>query len=362
MEQHKIDQTPLSRIRTWIWAILMFGLIGAALGYATSGTNPIRYTSTAKVLISPYSVSVLDYKPATLNLSGDQVVIATQMELMNSPQVLDRVAMAILDAVAGTALADQLPKDTVALRNFIAADLSIRRVSAAEIIEISFTATDPNLAALVSNEVVAQFLLTQRMERASELDRIASALEARVESLARDAEAAENAASQARLAANRSAEIQNSALPAVIGNLTQGLAALEDLMDDAENADPEQSLAEMRRIMTESIAQLQDIATPIDTSAEAQPVETGRLQTLIREAEVKSNLHREMLQRLLEVRELGGFLSDDARLVAPAVPPTAPSTFQPEVVAALGFIAFTLFATLIAVVVRSLSRPGRAWA
>lgn len=293
LEQDELSPTPLMWVRKWMWFILLFGLIGAAIGYATRIGNRPMFTATAQILVSPYSLSVLNYTPATLNLSGDKVVIETQMQMLRSPEMLDHVASAVRDAAPGIDSTVMLPENPALLREFIANTLSIRQMSAAEIIEVSFSAEDPELAALVANEVAARFLQVQRETKVEELEKIGAAVEKRVEASALAAEAADRA-----------------------------------------------------------LAEAQD-------SGQAK---TGHLSTLSREAEVKANLHREMLQRLLEIRELANFPSEDAKLISAAMPPATPSNIRPEIIAVMGFLAFALFGILVAATAGPAGGPTRDWA
>jgi uncharacterized protein involved in exopolysaccharide biosynthesis len=350
--------TPFSLIRKRFLAILAFSLIGAVLGWGTGVGNRDMFTSTALLLVSPYSLSVLDYAPASLNLSSDQVVIDTQMQLLRSPSTLDRVAKALVDAPAGSGA---LPTSPAGLREFIASNLNVRRVSSADIIEVSFSAADPDLAAFIANEVVSQFLQGQREAKTAELERIGTEIERRVAVLADSAQAADLEVAKARQAEAPDLAGEKDTLLRAIARLEQGMATLDDLVDGPDLVDAQTTLQDTRTALSDALSNLNTLNASSAT-ADATRSSPEVLSTLVREAEVKANVHREMLQRLLEVRELANFVPDDARLVAPAVPSLTPSSIPPIVIAVMGLLAFALLGTLLAVTVATGVRPEKEWA
>ncbi len=362
MEQTVRSTTPISNIRKRIVAIFMFSLLGAAVGWGTTAANRDMYTSTALILVSPYSLSVLTYEPASLNLSGDQVVIDTQMQLMRSPQTLDRVAQVLLESGPQTGQALDYPETPALLREYLANNLSIRRVNAAEIVEVSFSANDPELAAFVANEVVTQFLQTQRETKAADLERVGAELELRVAVLAQAAQAADLAVIEARGDQASARDAEKDRLSQAMASLNLGLASLEDAGASADPVATETALEDTRAALSSALSDLAVLVGSDGSTAEPAQDGTGSLATLVREAEVKANVHREMLQRLLEIRELGNFLPDDARQVAAAVPSGTSSSIPPIVIAVMGFLAFAVFGTLVAATAGSVGRPAKDWA
>lgn len=359
-EDDALDQvddyrSPLSGFRARIAAVLLFAVIGAAVSYASASNRAPMFTSTALLLSSPSTVSILDYKPATLNLTGDRVVLETHIQLLRSPATLDRVAAVLLERGAGNG-ADVLPDSPVLLREYLANNLRIRRVNATEILEISFTATDPDLAAFIANEVVTQFLESQREAKAAELERIAAAVDARVAALAGAAEAAE----AALISARQDTTEAESPSAALLADVTTRLEARLTTLDDLGGAptDSGATLNATRAALTETLADLRELA---EAGGPTETVDTS-IGSLVREAEVKAAMHRDMLKRAREVQELSYFTPDDMRVVASAVPAATSSSIPPLVVAAVGFLAFFLLGSLLAVTLGAGRRLGQEWA
>lgn len=340
------------------WAILLFALLGAAIGWGASLGSRATYTSSAVVLVSPYSLSVLEYEPAALNLSGDQVVLDTQIQLIQSPQTLERVAQALPQAASGAGLAEALPADPVELREYLANNLSVRRVNSADMIEVSFDAADAELAAIVANEVVNQFLLAQREAKAAELERVGESVAQRAAALAEEAQAAELAVNEARTAGGADEATAGTALADAIAKLELGLSSL-DQMDPLESNGG--ALQGTRAALSGALLDLNLLSVSAPPAAEGVQDNSVQISALVREAEVKANMHREMLQRQLEIRELANFVPEDARLVAAALPAAQPSNLPPAVLAVMGFLAFGLLGTLIAATTMRGTRSEEGW-
>ncbi|MDP3647384.1 hypothetical protein [Tabrizicola sp.] len=368
LEQVEVHTTPLSLIRNRIGAILAFGVFGAAIGFGTGVSNPDTYTSTASLLVSPYSLSVLNYEPASLDLSGDNVVLDTQVQLLRSAQTLDRVAKVLLADPAKAGPVAKLPTSEAQLRQVIASNLSVRRVNSADIIEVSFSAEDPDFAAFVANEVVAQFLQGQRDVKAADLQKVGDEVERRVAILAQSAQAADLKVAEARGAQASVTADEKQALDQAVASLEKGIALIDELVADSTLAAAEAPLDDTRTALASALSDLTALTGPGELAGEQTGEQTGELAqpsnlpTLVREAEVTAKVHREMLQRLFEIRELSNFVSDDARLVAPAVAPATPSSIPPAVIAAIGFLSFFLFALLVAATVKTGARPEKEWA
>lgn len=357
LDQADVHRSRLPSFRARFAAVLLFAAVGAAASYATTLNRVPVFTSTALLLSSPSTVSILDYKPATLNLTGDRVVLETHIQLLRSPTTLDRVVAVLLERGPGNE-ADALPDSPILLREYLANNLRIRRVNATEILEISFSATDPDLAAFIANEVVTQFLESQREAKVAELDRIAAAVDARVAALASAAEAAEAAVVRARQDMT-GAEAPSAALLAdVTTRLEERLTALDDPGDGGTPADAGATLNASRAALNETLAALRKVA---EAGGSTGTGDAG-IGSLVREAEVKAAMHRDMLKRALEVRELSYFTPDDMRLVASAVPAVTSSSIPPLVVSAVGFLAFFLLGSLLAITVGTGRRLGQEWA
>ncbi|HLQ17914.1 MAG TPA: hypothetical protein VK146_02955 [Tabrizicola sp.] len=337
-------------------AVLLFAAVGAAASYATALNRVPVFTSTALLLSSPSTISILDYKPATLNLTGDRVVLETHIQLLRSPDTLDRVVAVLLERGPRNE-ADVLPDSPILLREYLAENLRIRRVNATEILEISFSSTDPDLAAFIANEVVTQFLESQREAKVAELTRVAAAIDARVTALASAAEAAEAALVDARRDLTDTETPSAALLADVTTKLEERLTALDNLGPVAA-ADAGATLNATRAALNETLAALRKV----DEAGGSTETIDASIGSLVREAEVKAAMHRDMLKRALEVQELSYFTPDDMRVVASAVPAVTSSSIPPLVVSAVGLLAFFLLGALLAFTVGTGRRLGQDWA
>jgi uncharacterized protein involved in exopolysaccharide biosynthesis len=359
-----LDQTDdyrsrLSYFRNRFFAILVFASVGAAVSYGTTSLRTPVFTSTALLLASPSSLSILDYEPATLNLSGDRVVLETHIQLLRSPTTLDRVAAVLLESGPESS-ADVLPASPAMLREYLANNLSIKRVRATEILEVSFSATDPDVAAFIANEVVKQFLETQREAKAAEIDRTGAAVGARVAALASEAEAAEAVLLGAQRSATGAGAPEAALLADATTSLVEGLTAIDDLLDGGDLANAKVTLNATRTALNKTLAALRTFADA------GGPTETGDSEDgvglLVREAAVKAAMHRDMLQRSLEIRELSYFTPDDMRVVAAAVPAATSSNIPAPVISAIGFLAFFMLGSLLAITVGTDRQHKHEWA
>jgi uncharacterized protein involved in exopolysaccharide biosynthesis len=133
---------------------------------------------------------------------------------------------------------------------------------------------------------------------------------------------------------------------------------LDDLVEGGNPTDAEATLNATRAALNETLAALRTVAEA------GGPAETGdaRIGSLAREAEVKATMHRDMLKRALEVQELSYFAPDDMRVVAAAVPAATSSSIPALVISAVGFLAFFLLGSLLAVTVGADRRLGKDWA
>ena len=358
LDQPNDYRSLLSYFRGRFVAILLFAAIGAGVIYGTTLQRAPIFTSTALLLASPSSLSILDYEPATLNLSGDRVVLETHIQLLRSPTTLDRVA-AVLRANGPDTAANVLPASPALLREYLANNLSIRRVKATEILEVSFSTTDPNLAAFIANEVVGQFLESQREAKVAELDRTGTAVDARVAALASAADAAEAAVLRARQSVTGARAPKAALLADATTSLAKGLTTLDDLLDGRDPVGAEATLNATRTALNETLAALRAIAEAGGTN-ETGDSDDG-IGSLVREAEVKASMHRNMLQRSLEIHELSYFTPDDMLVVAAAVPAATSSSIPPPVISAIGFLAFFLLGSLLAVTVGTNRRHEQKW-
>lgn len=168
----------------------------AAVGIWTYVQTPI-YTASSSVLIAQSSEKVVDVKSVTTDLSTSSDVIDTQVELLQSPSLMQRAA----DAYA--ALRPQDPRSAPAarqdLRDEIADTVSPNRVGLTYVVELRATSTDPRFAADAANMVAEQYIAAQRDAKTGANSDATNFLRERTQKLAEEATAANAALQQFKI-------------------------------------------------------------------------------------------------------------------------------------------------------------------
>jgi polysaccharide biosynthesis transport protein len=173
----RIPTTTSKAVRHHLPVVLVCLLLGLLAAYHLASGTPTTYTSTARVLVNPSVGNPFVPTPASVR-QDELTSLETEAQVVQSNEVLDEVAQQV-PSVSTKTLQRQV-------QVFVPANT--------QILEISFTGSDPVVAQKVVN-TVAQTYLDNRADRFEELnnERI-QRVEARTETVVADMKAAADAA------------------------------------------------------------------------------------------------------------------------------------------------------------------------
>ena len=204
-------------IRKWLWAIVLLTILAGAVGWTVANGMPTIYSSTATLLIesSPSSQRRSNQLDDGVMVSpfGDNV--QTQMEIMRSRSVSLRTVMQLrlweqpeFDPRKASAVWQEqfketlgfTPKPTPVWNDKQLADavvvpflngIDITPVLGSRLIRVSFTARDPELAALVVNTWIKVYIAEDRAARFEAAQNTTAWVESRAAELRQNVQAAE---------------------------------------------------------------------------------------------------------------------------------------------------------------------------
>jgi capsular exopolysaccharide synthesis family protein len=284
----QIPETDLRELLRILWRRrwLMTATVAVILAVAFAALSQMtpRYTAVAQVMVDPRQSNVLDVEQVVSGLPANAETIQSEIEVMTSRTLAAKVVTALKleekaefnpatrpaqGLAAFWAALTEVPASQAGSQRNQVTDKFLRRLDVrvagrSRVINVSFTSSDPALAAQAAN-TVADLYLVEQLEAKFEATRSATNwLSSRLEDLQRKAEAAELAA--VRLKA------QVAAAPAL------------------ENTET-----------------------------------TVRLRTLEREAQASRALYEAVLVRFKETSEQQGLQQADARIISRADAPVRPS-------------------------------------
>jgi non-specific protein-tyrosine kinase len=178
--------------RRWWWLLVLLPLIGGVLAFGISSRQEPRYSATATLLINPAPATVNDL--SAINV-GERLAV-TYQELVATEPVLAPVIEQL-----------ELPYDIDVLDD----KLAVSAARDTQLLRISVSDTDPEVAALIANTVADQFATFVSTQTVASASTSRAALQTLIED------------SQAQLAATRSRiatlEASDPASPAEQGEL-----------------------------------------------------------------------------------------------------------------------------------------------
>ncbi len=235
-------QNVISTIRTRLVPILAtMGIILLVTAVAYLWTKP-RYSAEARVGITRQAdevVAVPNPQGRNQSLVTDSSSVDTEVAQISSPGTLGRVVDALNLSASTAFLGDNAGKATareIALAK-LENGLSINRDGDSYAISISYSSTDPKLAAAIVNSTVDAYLTRQQDEARAKRDGNVKLLASRLETLKGDVEKADGDVARFRAATNL-VDIQNDATSA-----QQSIAVLNSQLASAQ---AEQAAAEAR--------------------------------------------------------------------------------------------------------------------
>ena len=342
----------ISVLWRWRWGVAGAGAAAFALAAMVLALQPSRYVAQAEILLEGRMHRVVDLASVTPEAPMDAQAVQSEIRLVQSQQLLARVARALdlsadpefggaeLDPAAAVTpfparaiaeargaartLAERLlgwrpppepapPSAREAELRAVAAlrrRLEVRQQDLSRVIAVRVRADDPDKAALLANAIADQYIVDQLEAKFEATERAARWLAERLTDLSARLEEAEAAAEaqRARMAADPAGAL--AATRRRMGDLAAALSVAEAAPG---GPDPARTAA------------LRQAIGLLEAEAEAQGRGDIVLRQLDREAEALAALHRAFLARLGETHAQIGLERPDARLIAEAAPPLQPS-------------------------------------
>lgn len=414
----------LGEIGRMIWrgrttvALTMAAALALALVYALLLVTPL-YRATAVVVLDPAQVDILEIDGLVSGLSGDDVEINTELEVMRSRHLLGQVVDGmglVSDPEFNAAHAPPGPvarlmrgiglgaAETPSARHHrdrtieaLQQRVSVRVRPRTFVFDITVASADPEKAARIADAVADRYVAGQLEAKRAEMDNVTAWLTARVADLQGQLEAAE--AARARFSAGTdlvsaqalavlevqlkdvrdriaeidarqgAAEARHAALAEattrearVAATADAALARLMTRDDGGEGFDARfaqllaSARAEVTRMQAQRIA-LQGSEADLEARIEAQGADLIRLQQLVREAEAIRLLYEQLLTRLNAAVAQQGIQQADSRVLSTAMVPRAPASPKTALIAVMALI-LGLFAGLALVLARHTLHRG----
>lgn len=260
------------------WVIVVAALVSVVLAVLAVSQMVPQYSATAKIFYDPQRVNVIDLEAVLVNSEAGRDSMQNQIEVLRSTTLLERVAAELrLDetpefnpalrtappslgerarrfvndqvAAVRTLLTDlgvlappppaqtidpaeQERRRTLAIVGALRGGLNLRPVGTSRVVDISFTSTNPRLAARIVNTVADQYIVDQLEAKLQATRSATDWLSGRVEELQDRVRAAEDAVEAARTAlsleAGQGSAITQEQLRALNASLTVVRTALSN--------------------------------------------------------------------------------------------------------------------------------------
>lgn len=152
----------------WRWLILAAIGTGLAAAVLITLLTPLKYRSTTSLELNPPSVQVLDDRQDARQSAGagDSNFIGTQLGLISSQAVAERVAQDLNLASNPEIVGEGTDRavNTKIAAGFVQGGTKVKLQPQSSLVEVSFSARDPQLAAQVVNGI-ADAYITTNLER-----------------------------------------------------------------------------------------------------------------------------------------------------------------------------------------------------
>ena len=355
-----------------LWLILAAGLAFASLAAVLVNLQAPYYVARASLIIDPRVDESMGAVQAPTILLADALVVDSQVEVLRSEQIMQRVAARLdLASAASARLAAEhaaVPDSATLAQDVhrgLARSLDIEREGTTYVVRIAATSAAPAAAADLANAVADEYLAAQIETQAGQAEQAAAWLADQVQGMSLKVRAAETAVERFLYANDIPDENTQGAvedelsaaearLIAVRGDLRAARAEIDTidraLAEDGPVAFRAQLVsalggpadlrttqieAELVRLREARQARI-DIARTELASLEAKAAELKgeladvaqkqvRLRELRREATAMQTQYESLLARFEESRGEGAFFRSNARVIERAVPPADPA-------------------------------------
>lgn len=179
-----------------LWLLVFAVLAFAALGAFWANSQPQVYTASSAIMIDPRLSSSSSGSPAPTIFQADALIVDSEIEVLTSDRLLRRVLTRLEDQdMMPEPEPDEDGEATVpTVEDWIAwleRQLLVERVGNTFVISVSFTATDPELAATIANLVSDEYIASQRADMLDRVEEATQFLTTEIDRLAKQSSQAE---------------------------------------------------------------------------------------------------------------------------------------------------------------------------
>lgn len=300
----------------------------------------------------------MDISNVYSSLSGDAAEINTELEVIKSTQLLEKVVLSMdllrdpefnpaivpdgpLHRWAGRVghlfnfsamelppeMQRQLKLDTVTAN--LSKALSVRTVPQSLVLTVTATTEDPLKSAQLADTVVVTYAAEQLELKASALDDASDWLSDRVRSLYQELQEAETELSDFNLSSEL---ISSEHLAAMNLRLKETRARIQDLKVDRQATADRAETVDQAGQRQEQLAALLASEQVLVSALEQQSKEQIELNRITREVTAQQELYEYFLRRLRETTSMSGMQSADSRILSHATLNLFPSSPRPALV------------------------------
>lgn len=241
--------------RRWLPALAVFlAVIGGVIYY--TWRQPLAYTASASLVVNARILDVVSPDKGVVPKASDSdAAVNTEVQILQSREVAQRVAATLSQQEPGFAerVTEQAqPRADRIVANVLQSKLSVRRPGDTNVLSVSYTAADPELAAKVANAFGAEYLAVKSGTRLGAARSADADISTQIESMRSQVEQAEAAVARYKAA--------NNLLSAEGSTLTEQEVSLYRQQEATANT----TLAEDRARLNTARAQLRGGSTGED--------------------------------------------------------------------------------------------------
>lgn len=239
-------------------------------------TLPDQFTARAALMIDPRERGAATMTPLVPALLGDEPAVASEMEVLRSwdlvREVVERLDLTRHPAFAERVAASPEGEEMAAVVEAVLDELDVARLNESRVIEVSYTAQRPDLAAAVAGGVAERYLERQSEQGMAIVGQAGEWLEERLEGLGAQLAEAERRAEAFRAAfierMGSGSELIERQLDDVAAQRVAAGSALRAA--EARLAVFERALADAEPQVALSLLEAPDLASLLERHAEAE--------------------------------------------------------------------------------------------
>ena len=191
--------------RRWLSALAVFlFVLGGVIFY--TWRQPLAYTATANLVVNARVLDVISPENGVVPRASDSdAAVNTEVQILQSREVAQRVVdtlSARFPNFAERITRQPTPRSRPMVANVLQGRLSVRRPGDTNVLGISFTAADPEMAALVANTFASAYIAVKSGTRLGAAKSADADISAQLESMRAEVESAEAAVAQYKAANN----------------------------------------------------------------------------------------------------------------------------------------------------------------